>query len=97
MTPKATPTERKVCPKCSDSMHKLDVLTAIPQYIHEGARMFSDKTPAISLSSVFPVEMYMCESCRFVELYAAQGSGLSKFGLRLSSALRLRYRDFLPQ
>jgi len=63
--------DKKLCPKCTDNMRKLEVLTALPEYTGESGRRLSDQTPAISLSSVYPLELYMCESCRFVELYAS--------------------------
>jgi hypothetical protein len=65
-----TPVEQKVCPKCSDTLNRVDVPVALPQSTHEGVRFVSDTTPAISLSRVFPLGMYVCENCRFVELYA---------------------------
>ena len=70
MSGNTIPIERKTCPKCSDTMNKVNVTMALPQITHEGVRLSSDKTPAISLTSVFPVETYYCEGCRFVELYA---------------------------
>jgi Zn-finger nucleic acid-binding protein len=62
--------ERKTCPKCSDVLSKVDVTVALPRCIDDGIRKVGDPTPAISLSSVLPVEMYYCPTCRFVELYA---------------------------
>ncbi len=70
MSENTVPMERRTCPKCSDSMNKVGVPVALPQSLHEGTRKVGDPTPAISLSSVFPVDMYWCEGCRFVELYA---------------------------
>jgi phage FluMu protein Com len=64
------PLEHKVCPKCGDEMNKTGVPVAIPRYTHEGVRFMRDKSPAISQSDVFPLEMYHCNNCRLVELYA---------------------------
>jgi hypothetical protein len=61
----------KICPKCSTPMNLAETMGAIPKHIGEGARLRSDKTPAISTSDVLTVTLYYCPSCRFVELYAA--------------------------
>lgn len=65
-----TVNERKTCPKCSDDMNKVDVQVALPQNLREGVRLSSDKTPVISLTRALPADMYYCENCRFIELYA---------------------------
>jgi len=62
--------ERKICPKCKDVLKKLAVSPALPTYIGKPGRTSDDKTPAISTTEVWTVEMYHCPTCRFVELYA---------------------------
>lgn len=63
-------TDVKTCPKCSDTMTKVDVVGAIPKSIGLKVRSVSDPSPAISISDVLPVELYRCPGCKFVELYA---------------------------
>ena len=62
--------DRKICPKCSEAMNRVDAVTALPAYIGKEGRKYGDKSPAISISEVWTVEMYVCPKCRFVELYA---------------------------
>ena len=64
--------EVKPCPRCSGEMAKLDTVAALPKVLHpEKARAVGDPTPAISISDVWCVEIYFCQTCRHVELYAA--------------------------
>jgi phage FluMu protein Com len=61
----------KMCPKCPEVvMNKLNTSAAIPTYIGKSGRKLNDKTPAISLTDAWTVEVYSCPICRFVELYA---------------------------
>ena len=62
--------DQKLCPKCSETMNRVNASTALPVYIGEKDRKPGDKSPAISVSDVWTVEMYTCPKCRFVELYA---------------------------
>jgi Zn-finger nucleic acid-binding protein len=62
--------DRKICPKCSEVMHRVNASTALPTYIGSKDRKPGDRDPAISVSDVWTVEMYTCPKCRFVELYA---------------------------
>lgn len=62
--------DQKLCPKCSESMNRINTVTALPTYIGKEGRKLGDPSPAISISEVWTLEMYTCPKCRFVELYA---------------------------
>ena len=62
-------TDDPKCPKCSHPMQLLEVTCAIPKYVEH------DKRPAggdsIDAKTVFPLEVYRCSNCRYVEFVAA--------------------------
>jgi Zn-finger nucleic acid-binding protein len=69
--PQQSEIDQKICPKCTDKMNRLPVEGTLPHHKGGDAHIAGDLRPVISLSEVWPVEIYCCPNCRFLELYAA--------------------------
>ena len=61
--------EKRFCPKCKDEMKFVKPYHAIPQLPAQA--IMNGSGPAISFNAAFPLEIWCCETCRFVEFYAA--------------------------
>ena len=65
--------EIRMCPKCNNPMKWIEPYHAVPQL---PARAAMEGTgPAVSLNAVYPVELWACLTCRYVELYGAGRKG----------------------
>ena len=62
------PKEDRKCPKCSGQMRLLEETCALTKY-HD-PKNDPPKSFAVDPGVSFPLEVYHCEKCRFVELYA---------------------------
>ena len=58
--------DEKTCPKCNNAMKLLEVSCSLPAYIDQT----SGSRHTVSTTESFPIEVYRCTRCRYVELYA---------------------------
>jgi ssDNA-binding Zn-finger/Zn-ribbon topoisomerase 1 len=72
-----TPTmEIRLCPKCNNPMKWVQPYHIVPQLPPEA--VITGKGPAISFSAGYPVEVWACQTCRYVEMYAAGRKGTAE-------------------
>jgi len=56
-------------PKCAKPMEMLKTVCALPEYVDIGKRKAD--APTVSLTTTFPVDVYRCLACGYVELFVS--------------------------
>jgi hypothetical protein len=65
--------EIRMCPKCNNPLKWIEPYHIVP--LLPARAIIEEKGPAVSLSSGYPVEIWACQTCRYVEMYAAGRKG----------------------
>jgi hypothetical protein len=60
--------ERKICPKCGKTMNAHDFTLGLPGYLDQ--RVPTKTGDRVTTRQALPIQVYLCEGCRFLELYA---------------------------
>jgi uncharacterized protein with PIN domain len=68
--------ETRKCPKCNSPLKFVKPYHVVPRLPAEA--ILDGTGPIISFNAGYPVEVWCCEKCRYVEMYAAGRAGAEK-------------------
>jgi hypothetical protein len=62
--------DQKICPKCGKSMNAQNFMMGLPGYIDQIPGVPTRTGDRVTTKQALPIQVYLCEACRFLELYA---------------------------
>jgi len=62
--------EPKTCPKCGKSMNAHEYTLGLPNYVDQVPGIPNRTGNRVTTKNALPIRVYLCEVCRFLELYA---------------------------